>query len=102
MTETTVEQVKQEHHVEHEKVEEHKVVEHSKEGFNFMKWLKGSNTKEFAENASFLIIVISAVMVSGGIGLGTFFAETIIVAIIGAFFVMVGIIVYIASQFIGE
>ena len=102
MTEITTEQEKQEHHTESEKVGEHKAVEHSKEGFNFAKWLKGSNTKEFAENASFLMIFVSAVMVSGGISLGALFTEAIFVAIVGAFFVMVGIIIYIASQFIGE
>ncbi|MEM5778442.1 MAG: hypothetical protein QXK49_02350 [Candidatus Aenigmatarchaeota archaeon] len=72
------------------------------EKFNFKKWIKGNNKREFLENISFLIIVISALMVSAGIGLGSFIQGTIIIAIFGAFFVMVGIIVYIISQFIGE
>jgi len=81
------------------KVEEQKV-EH-KERFN-LKWVKGSNKRDFIENISFLIIVISAIMVSAGIGLGSFIQGTVFIAVFGAFFVMVGIIIYIASQFIGE
>ena len=82
-----------------EKKEEQKIV---KEKFNFKKWIKGSNKKEYIENASFVIIVISAVMVSIGIGIGSFIQGTIFIAVFGAFFVMVGIVVYIISQFIGE
>ena len=82
---------------------EHKVETHEqKEKFNFIKWLKGSNKREYIENASFLIIVISALMVSAGIGLGSFISGAIFLSVIGAFFVMIGIVVYIVSQFIGE
>ena len=77
-------------------------IEEQKERFNFRKWIRGSNKKESVENISFLIIVISAVMVSAGIGLGSFIQGTILIAVLGAFFVMVGIVVYITSQFIGE
>lgn len=98
MTETLVEQGNQEPQTEHEK----KIEEHPRERFDFMKWLRGSNTKEFTENTSFLVIVISAIMVSTGIGLGSFVQGTVLIAVVGAFFVMVGIIVYMISQFIGE
>jgi len=88
-----------------EKVEETKEVEKvekpKKEGFNFLKWLKGNNTREYVENVSFVIIFISAIMVSLGIALGSFIQGTILIASFGSFFVMVGIVTYIASQFIG-
>jgi len=84
------------------KTEEKIETEKPKERFNFKKWVKGSNKREFVENASFVIIVISAVMVSIGIGIGSFIQGTIFIAVFGAFFVMVGIVVYIISQFIGE
>jgi hypothetical protein len=99
--ETKAEEKKEEVKVE-EKPKEEQKTEERKEGFNFKKWLRGSNKREFIENISFLIIVISAIMVSAGIGLGSFVQQTVFLAIIGAFFVMVGIAVYIISQFIGE
>ena len=90
MTEAT------EHHVEH------KIEERSKEGFDFKKWLKGSGKRDYIENISFIVIVISSVMISIGIGLGSFIQGTIFIAVFGAFFVMIGIAVYVVSQFMGE
>jgi len=84
------------------KHEVEKKQEEHKERFNFKKWIKGSNKRESAENISFLVIVVSAIMVSAGIGLGSFVQGTVFIAVFGAFFVMVGIVVYIISQFIGE
>jgi len=84
-----------------QKTEEHKA-EHHKESFNFAKWIKGSSTKDYAENISFLIITISSIMVSLGIGLGSFIQGSISLGVFGALFVMLGIVIYIASQFIGE
>jgi hypothetical protein len=66
------------------------------------KLLGGETQREKLENISYLIIFISAIMVSAGIGIGAFVQGTVFVAVIGAFFVMVGIFAYIASQFIGE
>ena len=99
MTEETMveEQKKQE-----EKVEEHKPKDKPKEKFNFKKWLKGSNKREYVENISFLIITISAIMIAGGIALGSFVQETVYASIAGALFLMLGIAVYIISQFTGE
>ena len=71
-----------------------------KKGFDFRKWLEGSNRKEYVENISFVIIVISGVLVALGIGLGSFIQGTIFMGVLGSFFVMVGIITYIISQFI--
>ena len=93
MTETTVE-IKTEEHKEPQK-------EASRERFDFRKWVRGSSQKEFIENISYLIIFISAVMVSAGIGLGSFVQGTVLIAVVGAFLVMIGIVAYIASQFIG-
>ncbi len=71
-----------------------------KKRFDFK--IKGSDKKETLENVSFLIIVISAAMISVGIGLGSFIQGTVFIAVFGAFLVMVGIIAYIVSQFLGE
>jgi F0F1-type ATP synthase assembly protein I len=71
-----------------------------KEKFNFRKWLKGKNRKEYIENISFVIIVISGILVALGIGIGSFIQGTILIASLGSFFVMVGIVIYIISQFI--
>ncbi|MBN2203291.1 MAG: hypothetical protein JW700_03860 [Candidatus Aenigmarchaeota archaeon] len=63
--------------------------------------LKGSSRKEYVENISFMIIVLSSVMVASGIFLGSFIQGTVFIASFGSMFVMVGITVYIVSQFIG-
>ena len=73
-----------------------------KESFNFRKWVGGTNQKEFLENLSYIVIFISAVMVSIGVGLGSFIEGTILVAVLGALFVFIGIVFYVISQFIGE
>ena len=71
-----------------------------KEKFNFRKWLKGKNKREHVENMSFIIVIISGILIAMGIGLGSFIQGTILIASLGSFFVMVGIIIYIISQFI--
>lgn len=103
MTETATETKEEkvaEQKVEEVKKEEHKTEEKQKKPL--FKLLKGSNKREYAENISFLIIVISAIMIAGGIALGSFIQDAVFVAMAGTFFVMFGIIVYIISQFIGE
>jgi len=89
----TEEHKHEEHHAEHK-------VEHKQEGIklNLTNW--GKNTKEVLENISFFIIVISAIAVSIGIGIGSFIQGTVLIAVIGSFFVMAGIVIYIVSQFI--
>ena len=72
----------------------------TKKGFDLRKWMQGDNRKEYVENISFLIIVISGVLVALGIGLGSFIQGTIVMGIIGSFLVMVGIVTHILSQFI--
>lgn len=59
----------------------------------------GSNTKESLENLSYVLIVISAVLIVIGIGLGSFIQGTVYSAVFGSFLVIVGIIIYIISQF---
>ncbi len=89
----TDEQKTEEHHTEHK-------AEHKPEGIklNLTNW--GKSTKEVLENVSFFIIAISAIAVSIGIGIGSFIQGTVLIAVIGSFFVMAGIVIYIASQFI--
>jgi len=83
-----------------EEVKEEAKPEEIKRGFNFRKWLKGKNKREYVENISFIIIVISGILVALGIGLGSFIEGTVLIASFGSFFVMVGIVTYIISQFI--
>ena len=40
-----------------------------KKRFDFRKWLEGNNRREYVENISFVIIVISGILVALGIGL---------------------------------
>jgi hypothetical protein len=54
------------------------------------------------EKIDFVLIVVSAMMIAAGIGLGSFVPGTIILSILGSFFIMVGIFLYIAMQFKGE
>ena len=61
----------------------------------------GKNKKEVLESISFIIAVISAILLVIGIGLGSFIQGTIFLSSFGSFFVMVGIVIYIISQFIG-
>jgi uncharacterized Tic20 family protein len=68
----------------------------------FKEWIKGRNRREFLENFSFIVIVISAVLVCIGISLGSFVKGTVLIGSFGSFTVMVGIVIYIVSQFIGE
>lgn len=83
---------------EEKKTEE---VEQKPKGFNFLKWIKGNGTKEYIENISFVIIVLAGIMVASGILLGSFIQGTIFIASFGSMFVMIGIVAYIVSQFIG-
>ena len=72
----------------------------SKKSFGFKKWLEGESKKDYAENLSIVIIIVSGIMVAMGVGLGSFIQGTILLGILGAFFAMLGIVIYILSQFI--
>jgi hypothetical protein len=91
------EETKTEETKEAEKVEK----KPNREGFNLLKRIKGNNTREYVENISFVIIVLSGIMVASGILIGSFIQWMILIASFGSFFVMVGIVTYIVSQFIG-
>jgi hypothetical protein len=54
--------------------------------------------RQLIENIDYLVIVVSAIMVSAGIGLGSFVPGTIILSVLGSFFIMVGIAVYLLLQ----
>ena len=70
--------------------------------FSFKGLFEGKSTKERLESWSFLIIILSAVLVSMGIGLGSFVQGTILLASFGSFIFMIGIIIFIISQFLEE
>ena len=54
------------------------------------------------ENLSYKTIIASAAMVVLGLFIGSFVNFFVFIAVLGAFFVMVGIIMFIASQFMEE
>ncbi len=64
--------------------------------------IKGKTPADTLENLSFLLIVISAGMISLGIGLGSFFRYVILLASFGAFVLLAGIILFIVSEFMRE
>lgn len=69
-----------------------------KKKFNFIRWLKGSNTQEFLENLSYVLIMSSAALLFVGIGLGSFVRYVVFLGAAGALLILVGIILYIVSQ----
>ncbi len=66
----------------------------------FNEWLKGRSRQEHLENISFVVLVIAALLVVIGIGLGSFIYGTVLLAMFGAFLILAGIIIYIISQFL--
>lgn len=66
----------------------------------FNEWLKGKSRQEYLENISFVVLVLAALLVMLGIGLGSFIYGTVLLAMFGAFLILVGIIIYIISQFL--
>ncbi len=66
----------------------------------FGEWLKGKDRQEHLENISFVVLVAAALFVMAGIGLGSFVYGTVLLAMFGAFLILVGIIIYIISQFL--
>src|SRR3989344_8917432 len=69
-----------------------------KEKFNFLKWVRGKNTQEFLENGSYVLMVVAAVLVSGGLLVGSFVPGVVIIASIGAFILLPGLVIYVISQ----
>ena len=51
------------------------------------------------ENADFFMIVISSILITTGVSLGTFIPGTITLAIIGSFLALAGIVIYMIIQF---
>ena len=95
-------------HVEHKKHEGHKEhVVHKEEKHEEKKsevkinlTRLGKNRKEALENLGIYVTIVSAIIFALGILIGTFVQGTIFLSVIGSFFIMVGIVIYIASQFL--
>lgn len=86
---------------ETEKVAE-KVEEKPKEKVSLINRLKGKNRREFLENISYVIIILSSVLIFIGILTGSFIQGFVLFASFGSFLVLIGIIIFIISQFIEE
>jgi len=66
----------------------------------YMKWLKGGSKKEYVENISYSVILFSAFLVFVGMLVGSFSGTFVAFAILGAFLFLVGVIVFIYSNFL--
>lgn len=67
----------------------------------FIEWLKGSSRREFYENLSYLIIILGSIMFVSGVSIGSYVSGfPVLVAIIGSFFALLGLVLYILSQVI--
>lgn len=68
---------------------------------DFVDWLKGGSRREFLENLSYTLIVLAAVFSIVGISVGTFIPGfPVLLAILGAFLALVGIVLYVISEFV--
>lgn len=66
----------------------------------FKKWFKWETGADKVESISFILIIIASIFTVIGISVGTFVPGIpVALAIIGAFLVFVGIILYIISEF---
>lgn len=74
------------------------IADGGKEKFNFIKWVRGKNRQELLENSSYVAMVIAAVLVSGGLLVGSFVPGVVIIASIGAFMLLPALVVYVISQ----
>jgi len=81
---------------------EEKVEEKPKKRISFVNRLKGKDRRESLENISYVIIVLSSVLIFIGILTGSFIQGFVLFASFGSFLVLIGIIVFIVSQFIEE
>ncbi len=64
--------------------------------------VKGKTREETLENISFVIIIFSAILVSLGIALGSFFKGVILIASIGSFTLLVGIVIFVIAEVLKE
>ncbi len=68
---------------------------------DFVDWFKGDSKRELIENLSYILIVLAAVMLVVGLGVGTVYPGLpVLVAIAGSFLALVGIVLYILSELI--
>lgn len=67
---------------------------------SFLTWLRGENRADLVERVSICTIIVAAAMITIGIGVGTFVPGVpVALAIVGSALVIVGIIIYVISEF---
>lgn len=76
--------------------------ERPKKKFDLMTWLKGDSKRQFYEHLSFLLILLSVLLIWLGMLLGSFVQYTVYLAAFGALLLLPAIIIYIASQLMEE
>ncbi len=68
---------------------------------DFIGWLKGDSKRDLLENISYCLVVLAAVMLVLGLGVGTVYPGwPVLVAIVGSFLALAGIVLYILSELI--
>jgi hypothetical protein len=68
----------------------------------FKDWFKWGSVSEKIESISFIVLIIAAIFTVVGISVGVFVPGIpVAIAIAGAFLVLVAVILYIISEFVG-
>ena len=62
-------------------------------------FFEGKNEKEKIERFSYLVVIVSAAMIMLGMLLGSTVQYTVLLATFGSFLTIVGIVLYVFSQF---
>lgn len=68
----------------------------------FKDWFKWGSASEKIESISFIVLIIAAIFTVVGISVGVFVPGIpVAIAITGAFLVLVAVILYVISEFVG-
>jgi len=67
---------------------------------DYVKWVKGKDTKDFLENFSISVLLFGTLLTVIGLAFGTYISGfPVLLAIIGSGLVLIGIVLYIFSEF---
>ncbi len=68
---------------------------------NLIDGVKGDDRRDMLENISYIVLVLAAVLTVVGLGIGTVVPGIpVLIAMVGSFFALVGIVLYILSEII--
>ena len=66
---------------------------------NIKEFFEGKNEQEKLEKFSYLVIIVSAILIGFGLLLGSFIRYIVYIGTFGSFLTLIGILLYIVSQF---